>query len=108
VTQVFEIPLVPGTPQRLSVELGETTYVLMARWNDISACWILDIYEFDGVTPVLRGVPMVTGADLLGQYEYLELGGNLIALTIAVGHPPDEVPTFDNLGIDGHLYYVVS
>lgn len=102
----LEIPLSPSQNQRLQVTLNSIAYALVCRWNDVSTCWILDVYEADGTTAVLRGVPLVTGADLLGQYAYLGLGGSLVVLTIAVGHPPEEVPTFDNLGTDGHLYFV--
>jgi hypothetical protein len=106
-TRLLEVPLSPSTAQKIQVTLDNTVYVAVFTWNGVSGCWIMDLYQADGTTPVLRGTPLVTGADLLSQYAYLELGGSLVALTIAVGHPPDEVPSFDDLGIDGHLYYVV-
>lgn len=105
-TTYLEIPLTANENQRLQVTLNGATYTMVARWNGVSKCWILDIYDAAGTAPILRGVPLITGADLLAQYAYLELGGMLIALTIAVGHPPEEVPTFENMGIDGYLYYV--
>jgi hypothetical protein len=56
---------------------------------------------------LLTGIPIVTGTDLFGQFRYLGIGGGLplIAVTIGLGHSPDEIPTFDNLGIDSQLFF---
>lgn len=66
----------------------------------------MDVYDLSGFTPVLLGVPLVTGADLLEQFGYLAIGAQAImtTMTIGPGVSPDEVPGFRNLGIDGHLY----
>jgi hypothetical protein len=56
--------------------------------------------------PLVNGIPLVTGTDLFGQFRYLGIGGGLpmIVMTIAVGRSPDEIPTYENLGIDRHVY----
>lgn len=56
-----------------------------------------------GGNPVLSGISVVTGADLLEQYAYLRFGGQLLAQT---AHDPDAVPTFDNLGGDGKVFFL--
>jgi hypothetical protein len=99
----FEVPLSP-TPQTFLVSLGNVSYQLTVRWCDPASCWTLDIAD-SLQNPILTGIPLVTGADLLAQFEYLSLGGQLIVQT---DHDKDAVPTFQNLGVNGHLYFVTS
>lgn len=97
----FEIPLTP-LPQSLTIDLGSTTYQMTVTYNGDSNTWTLDIAAVDG-TPVLQGIPVITGCDLLEQYGYLNFGGQLLVQT---DHDVDAVPTADNLGITSHLYFV--
>jgi len=99
-TEVFEIPLSPS-PQRMSISLDGTTYQLVFTWCSPSASWTLDILAADN-TPLILGIPLVTGADLLAQYEYIGIRGKLIVQT---DHDTQATPTFDNLGLAGRLYY---
>lgn len=98
----FEIPTIPE-PQRFSIKLGGKTYIVDVRWNRYASCWQADIADVND-NPVLDGVMLVTGADLLGQFEYLGFGG---LLTASTDHDADAVPTFTNLGSEGHLYFTV-
>ena len=66
--------------------------------------WVLDIADASG-NDILSGLPLVTGADLLAQYGYLGFGGGLWVQTASA---PDAPPTFDNLGDDGQVYWVVE
>lgn len=102
-TTVYEVPL-SATPQRLSVSMGGVQYRLTVRWIDVMACWVLDIADVNGFA-ILSGIPMITGADLLAQYGYLNFGGQLIAQS---DFDVTAVPTFDNLGLTGHLYWVTN
>jgi len=70
-------------------------------WNQAASCWVIDISDSSG-NPLVQGIPLVCGADLLGQYGYLGLGGELIVQT---DNSPDTPPTFTNLGASGHLYF---
>lgn len=70
-------------------------------WNRHAQCWIIDIYDGEGNALIL-GLAAVTGLDLLEQYKYLSLGGQLIVQT---DNAPDAVPTFQNLGTEGHIFY---
>jgi hypothetical protein len=98
----FEIPTQP-TPQRFTITLGGVDYRVTQKWNKVISCWAIDIAD-SGDVPILSGVPLVTGADLLEQFTYLGIGGQLVAQT---DHDADAVPTFDNLGSTGHLYFVL-
>lgn len=98
----WEIPLSPE-PQRLAITLAGVAYVLTVRWRDADqGGWVLDIADGQSV-PILAGVPLVTGADLLAQYAHLGFAGELIVQT---DHDLDAVPTFENLGDTSHLYFV--
>jgi hypothetical protein len=99
---VFEVPL-NGQPQTLQITLGSVAYQLTVQWRNATG-WVLDIATVTG-TPILQGVPLVTGSDLLAQYRYLGLGGSLFVSTDA---DPDAVPTYTNLGTASHLYFAVK
>jgi len=98
----YEIPLSP-TPQTFSILLAGISYQLTVRYTDAPmGGWLLDIADQNGDN-ILCGAPLVTGHDLLEQYAYLGIDGQLIVQTDA---DPDAVPTFNNLGVESHLYFV--
>lgn len=100
----FEIPLTP-TPQRFSITLSGVQYRLSVVWRNADmGGWVLDIADANN-NPIIHGIPLVTGTNLLEQYGYLGLGGVLWCQTT---DSPDAVPTFDNLGVDSHLYWWVG
>lgn len=98
-----EIPTLPRS-QRFAISLNEVLYNVRIVWNAPSRCWIMDILDQEH-NPILSGVPLVTGANLLEQFNYLELGGQML---VQSDDNVDAVPTFANLGTIGHLYYVPS
>ena len=99
----YEVPL-DATPQSFTVSLAGTEYRMTVKWNTAAECWVMDLSTTAGVS-VLGGVPLVTGADLLAQYEYLNFGCQLVVQT---DDDTDAVPTFDNLGTNGHLFILVQ
>jgi hypothetical protein len=106
--QYFTIPLQPARSQTFRVTLQSIEYTFKLAWNAVAQIWILDIYDALGTTPIIRGVPLVTGTDLLGQFAYLQVAAHAVLMALSVGPAvsPDEPPTFNNLGIDGQLIYV--
>lgn len=97
----YEIPLSPR-PQRMTIPLGGVTYQLRFGYADEpEGGWFMDIADAGG-NPLVLGVPLVTGTDLLQQYRYLGIPGRLWVTTDA---DPDAVPTFDNLGVTSHLLF---
>jgi len=104
VSQAFQIPLQPSTPQSFSIQLSGVTYTLSFVYrNDANMPgWFMDIADSGG-TPIVQGLGVVTGADLLAQFGYLNFGGKLIGQTTS---DPDALPTFDNFGTDFQLYWV--
>ncbi len=100
---VYQLPLVPGQPQSFSASLGGTTYQLSFRYRDTTdGGWVLDIAD-DAGNPIVNGIALVTGCNLLGQYAHLGFTGGLFVQTTT---DPDAVPTFQNLGTDGLVYWV--
>jgi hypothetical protein len=102
-TQTFEIPLTPAA-QTFLVTLVGVQYQFTLQWRDAEeGGWTLDIADSGG-SPIVSGVPLVTGVDLLAQYQYLGIGGELWVQTDV---DPAAVPTYDNLGTASHVYFVV-
>jgi hypothetical protein len=66
--------------------------------------WVLDIADGAG-NDLACGIPLVTGKNLLGQYDYLGFVGQL---WVASDGNTAAVPTFANLGIDSHVYWIVD
>lgn len=99
----FEIPLTPQA-QVFDIQLAAVTYRLRVVWNDspLGGGWVADIADASEI-PIAHGIPFVTGTDLLAQLRYLGIGGGLLVQTDSA---PNAVPTFTNLGLQGHLYFI--
>lgn len=101
---VYEIPLSP-TPQSFSIALGGATYRVTVKYHNVDmGGWVIDIADAAG-SPLVNGIPLVTGCDLLGQYAYLGFSGEL---RVQTSNAPDAVPTWENLGDQSHLYWVTT
>jgi probable HAF family extracellular repeat protein len=100
--QVYEIPMIAGVPSFRVVQLSGNRLQIAAHWCDPLTSWVLDIADIDG-NPIVSGIPMITGADLLAQYVYMNFGGMLLAQSDFDWTVP---PTFDDLGRVGHLYWI--
>lgn len=98
---VFEIPTQPQN-QQFTVSLGGTTYTMRLKWNAANQSWVMDLMDSQQ-NPILSGVPVVTGADLLAQFKYLGIAGAVVAQS---DYDADEVPNYASLGSTGHLYYL--
>jgi hypothetical protein len=99
----YEIPLDPQA-QTLTLNGGGNSYNLRVTWCSAADCWILDILDGNSA-PIVQGIPLITGVNLLSQYEYLGIGG---ALVVQTDSDPAVVPTYELLGVTGHLFYVVA
>lgn len=99
----YEIPLSPEA-QKFDIVLAGVDYLISVYWGTRTNTWLIDIANAAG-TPILTGIPLVANTDLLAPYPYLNFGGQLIAQT---DNAPNVPPTYDNLGITGHLYFVTT
>lgn len=100
----YEVPITPGTPQTFAISLNGVVYQLTLNFCTDNQTWTLNIAAQDN-TPIANGIPLVTGADLLAQYEYLGIGGSLFVQTDG---NPYAVPGFTALGDTGHLYFTTE
>lgn len=101
---INEIPL-SAQAQQFQVTLAGNTWQMRLRWcaaDQQPPAWVLDISDSAG-NQVACGLQLITGADLLEQFEYLGIGGHLY---VQSDDAVDNVPTFDNLGSISHLYFV--
>lgn len=100
----YEIPLTPAR-QKFRIQLGGVTYTLTFSWNNApTGGWVVDIADANEV-PIVAGLPLITGADLLEQFAYLGIGGQLI---VQSDFDVNAVPTYQNLGLTSHLYFLTS
>lgn len=99
----FEIPLI-SMPQTFQISLAGVTYNLELRWIQHGQFWVLDINDQNDV-PIVNGIPLITGGDLLAPYGYLNFGGQLQVTTDFNLNAP---PTSSNLGSQAHLYFVTT
>lgn len=98
----YELPF-QARAETFNIDLGARTVRLTTRFCPPSESWLLDIDETDG-TPLLRGLPLVTGVDMLGQHKHLGLGGELRVQSVP---NLDIVPDYDALGTTGFVFFVV-
>lgn len=86
------------------MQLGAKSYVLVLSWNHIANSWNLDIADYNN-NPLINGIALVAGLNLLEQYKYMNFGGVLFAESLAAPFIP---PTYENLGKEGKLYFVTA
>ena len=100
--QLYEIPLSP-VAQRFPILLnGMRLHITMAWRNVGGAGWVIDLHDMADA-PIVQGIPLVTGADLLAQFKHLGIPGGIFASTDG---DMDAVPTFTNIGIDSHVWFM--
>jgi len=99
----YEIPTTPES-QTFTAKLGNYVYSVNLYFCPPANVWVIDLAD-DANNPILSGIPLITGIDLLAPYTYLNFGGQLIALTDSSSEIP---PTQENLGTTGHLRFVTA
>lgn len=102
-SQIYEIPLT-AEPQRFDVILNGVEYYFVLTWCKPQQYWLIEIQDRLGKR-LVGGIPLITGADLLAQYQYLGIGGALIVQTDTDALA---VPTYTNLGQTARLYFLTN
>src|SRR5208282_1439881 len=64
----LELPPSTDRPQRFTTQLGSAVYQFDLRWNDRSNVWTMDISDPVSGNPILSGLTVVLGADLMKPY----------------------------------------
>jgi len=107
----YKIPLSPKS-QTFSVVLGGQTYNLRLLWAWLPepGVWLLDISD-NLNNPLVQGIPLVTGCDLLEQYNSLNIGGSIGQgnggyLFVGAGNGDmTTIPTYESLGVSCFLWW---
>ena len=97
-----ELPL-PRGPSIFSASIkGRDFRFRFAYANTDGGGWYVDIGDADS-NPLICGLPLTTGLNLLGQFGYLNLG---FGLYVSVDGRPDEAPIYDDMGNALHVKVV--
>ncbi|NIF30563.1 hypothetical protein F3J29_00200 [Enterobacter sp. Cy-643] len=99
---IAEIPL-SADNQVFTIQLAGRTLRMRLLYRD-AAGWILDILDADN-QPVVNGIPLVAGADLLAPYNWLGFGGGL---WVGCDNEAQDYPSKTDLGHGSHLYFVTA
>lgn len=99
----FKIPLNPNA-QSFTTVLNGVEYGLTFKWNGDYDGWTLDIDDVNN-DPLVHGIGLMTGADLLEQYQYLGFNGALVVIN---NSNPDAPPGYADLGVSCQLYFVTN
>jgi hypothetical protein len=98
---IAALPLTTDTPQTFTTQLGATTYQFNLYWNDRSNVWLMDLVNPTTQTPIVTGLALVLGADLLAPYS---LGiGSLIVIDETGTHTE---ATVTSLGTTTNVYWI--
>ena len=97
----FLIPF-QAIPQTFSVTLNAIVYNIRSYWLVPGDCWVINIADAN-FNPLLLGIPLITGCNLLEQYQDIIPGELIVRSNIG---PPDAVPTFDNIGTVGQVFWI--
>lgn len=97
-----ELPL-PAGPSIFSVAIkGREFRFRFAYANTEGGGWYMDIGDADS-NPLICGLPLTTGLNLLGQFGYLGLD---FGLYVSVDGRPDEAPDYQDMGNGLHVKVV--
>lgn len=100
---VYKIPL-DNVNQIFEIDLAGTTYKMRVYYNPVMMCWCFDLLDIND-NAITQGQSLVTGANILDQYEYLGLGGVFVVYTEG---DENAIPTHDNLGDISNLYFLTN
>jgi hypothetical protein len=103
------IPLTTAPSQSIAITLPingkNITLGLTVRYNSIANYWIMAISDNDG-NLLLDSLPLVPGeypaADILGQYQYLDIGS---AFIVNASNSGLDIPNDVSLGVDHFLLW---
>lgn len=100
---VQEFPLIPASAQEMTITLGNKEYTIRFAWCDSpEGGWFMDLYDLQ-LNPMIRGIPLTAGENVLQQFDYLEMPGEI---RVQVDENPLLEPSFENFGIAGKVVFV--
>jgi len=101
---LYTIPL-SNVPQSFDIEMAGRSLTIYTKWNDSSKVWEFDLFDIDQNKYLFAGMGIVAGTDYLSQFKFLGIPGILAVYTDGGS---DDNPTFDNLGSESNMYWLVE
>lgn len=98
---IEEIPLTADN-QQFSIILADNSWRISLIWREIY--WIMDLQN-ERAEPVIGGIPLVTGTDLLAPFVWMGLG---FQLWVVCGDAAQDYPSKTDLGDRSHLMVVTE
>ena len=90
----------------LTINDKSRTLRFFQRFSEIAGYWLIDIYDDTTDVCLIGSLPLVTGnypaANLLAQYEYLQIG---VACLINIAGTSEEYPSVDTIANDWALVW---
>lgn len=71
---ILELPITNDPAQEFITQLGDRKFSFEIKYNDVSRVWTMDIADPISNLPILLGLPLILGANLLEPYN-LNIGG---------------------------------
>lgn len=99
--KVQEIPL-SADNQHFAISIDGVMYNMNILWR--GTFWVLDLQDSGGA-PLILGIPLVAGTNLLEQYNHMQLD---FAMVVECDNPQQEYPTQYDLGATSHLYLITE
>lgn len=78
----------------ISWEDKNRSFTIHQSWNEEAEYWTIDLYD-GNYRPLIMGIPLLCGHDLLEQYQYMQIGSLYIVNT---GDPSIEQPSLMDIG----------
>jgi hypothetical protein len=89
---MIQLPLTSDPCRTFTTVFGDSRYRVTTQWNERSQVWTMDIANGDTDAPIVAGMPIVLGADLLQSFAP-SLGTMLaIDMAAAAGNGTDAGP----------------
>ena len=94
--QTIPLDSSPNQTWQVSVNINGVvvTFFVTVSYNEIAKYWVMEISD-SNQNLLLSDVPLVTGLDLLRQYQYLVIGSLYL---LPVGQQSEDYPNSTNLG----------
>lgn len=81
---IWEIIISESYNQTVDIQINNKNYHLELFWNASANIWIMNVYKSDGQTPIIRGLSLVLGQELLAPYN-LNIGQLVVLSFDATG-----------------------
>jgi hypothetical protein len=99
----FDLPVQPY-PMIFGISVRDVSYGFRTQYRETpEGGWLMDLMDGNAL-PLARGIPLVSGLDLMYQFNHLNLGFALVTLCL----DGRTTPTYESLGIEDRLVLVIE